>query len=88
MKIKLKILLLSTLILSLGACTTLKDTFATTPTYTAVEKENFNVQEETQLFAMGSHKINESGVAVAQMKARDKAKQILDIQILDETPMY
>jgi len=85
MKTKFKIIFLSTLILSLGACTEIKETFAVTPTYTTAEKANFNVQEETQLFAVGSYKINESGVEVAQMRAREQAKESLKKQISTET---
>jgi predicted transcriptional regulator len=85
MKTKFKILFLSTLILSLGACTDIKESFAVTPTYTTEEKANFNVQEETQLFAVGSYKVNESGSEVAQMKAREQAKESLKKQISTET---
>jgi len=85
MKNKLKMIFLSGLILSLGACTNIQDTFTGTPTYTEVERSNFNVQEETQLFAMGSYKINESGTAVAKMKAKEQAETYLKKQIFNET---
>jgi hypothetical protein len=85
MKNKLKMIFLSGLILSLGACTNLQDTFTGTPTYTEIEKANFNVQEETQLFAMGSYKVNESGTAVAKMKAKEEAEIFLKKQIFTET---
>ncbi|UUV19065.1 hypothetical protein NRK67_06025 [Fusobacteria bacterium ZRK30] len=85
MKNKLKMLFLSGLILSLGACTNIQDTFTGTPTYTEVERSNFNVQEETQLFAMGNYKVNESGTAVAKMKAKDQAEIYLKKQIFNET---
>ena len=85
MKNKLKMIFLSGLILSLGACTNLQDTFTGTPTYTEIEKTNFNVQEETQLFAMGSYKVNESGTAVAKMKAKEEAEIYLKKQIFTET---
>ncbi|WP_028855146.1 hypothetical protein [Psychrilyobacter atlanticus] len=85
MKNKLKMIFLSGLILSLGACTNIQDTFTSTPTYTEVERSNFNVQEETQLFAMGSYKINESGTAVAKMKAKEQAETYLKKQIFNET---
>ncbi len=85
MKNKLKMIFLSGLILSLGACTNLQDTFTGTPTYTEIEKANFNVQEETQLFAMGSYKVNESGTAVAKMKAKEEAEIYLKKQIFTET---
>jgi len=85
MKNKLKMLFLSGLILSLGACTNIQDTFTGTPTYTEIEKTNFNVQEETQLFAMGSYKVNESGTAVAKMKAKEQAEIYLKKQIFTET---
>ena len=85
MKNKLKMFFLSGLILSLGACTNIQDTFTSTTTYTEIEKTNFNVQEETQLFAMGSHKVNESGNAVARMKAEEQAKLYLKKQIFNET---
>ncbi|MEI6856899.1 hypothetical protein [Psychrilyobacter sp.] len=84
MKNKLKILFLSGLILSLGACTNIQDTFTATPTYTEIEKNNFNVQEETQLFAMSSYKINESGAAVAKMKAKEQAIISLKKQTFNE----
>lgn len=85
MKNKLKMIFLSGLILSLGACTNIQDTFTGTPTYTEVERSNFNVQEETQLFAMGSYKVNESGTAVAKMKAKEQAETYLKKQIFNET---
>lgn len=85
MKNKLKMIFLSGLILSLGACTNIQDTFIGAPTYTEVEKNNFNVQEETQLFAMGSYKVNESGTAVAKMKATEQAETYLKKQIFNET---
>ncbi|MCS5421516.1 MULTISPECIES: hypothetical protein [Psychrilyobacter] len=85
MKNKLKIIFLSGLILSLGACTNIQDTFTGTPTYTEIEKTNFNVQEETQLFAMGSYKVNESGTAVAKMRAEEEAEISLKKQIFTET---
>jgi hypothetical protein len=85
MKTKFKLIFLSTVILSLGACTNLKNSFSTTPTYTATEKTNFNVQEETQFFAMGRYSVSESGVAVAQMRAKEKAKEILKKEIFNET---
>jgi hypothetical protein len=85
MKNKLKMIFLSGLILSLGACTNIQDTFTGAPTYTEVEKSNFNVQEETQLFAMGSYKVNESGAAVAKMKAKEQAEIYLKKQIFTET---
>lgn len=85
MKNKLKIIFLSGLILSLGACTNIQNTFTGTPTYTEVEKTNFNVQEETQLFAMGSYKVNESGTAVAKMRAQEEAEIYLKKQIFTET---
>jgi len=85
MKNKLKMILLSGLILSLGACTNIQDTFTGTPTYTEIERSNFNVQEETQLFAMGSYKVNESGAAVAEMKAKEQAEIYLKKQIFNET---
>jgi len=85
MKNKLKIIFLSGLILSLGACSNIQNTFTATPVYTETEKINFNVQEETQLFALGSYKINESGAAVANMKAEEQAKIFLKKQIFNET---
>lgn len=85
MKNKLKMIFLSGLILSLGACSNIQETFTPTPTYTAVEKTNFNVQEETQLFAVGSYKVNESGIAVAKMKAKKQAETSLKKQIFSET---
>jgi len=85
MKNKLKMIFLSGLILSLGACTNIQDTFTGAPTYTEIEKSNFNVQEETQLFAMGSYKVNESGTAVAKMKAKEQAEIYLKKQIFNET---
>ncbi len=85
MKNKLKVIFLSGLIMSLGACTNIQDTFTGTPTYTEVERSNFNVQEETQLFAMGNYKINESGIAVAKMKAKEQAEIYLKKQIFNET---
>ena len=85
MKNKLKIIFIGILIFSLGGCTNIQDTFSTTPTYTEVEKSNFNVQEEKQLFAMGSSKVNESGTAVAKMKAEKEAKTYLKKQIFNET---
>jgi|GEM_PF-1692941 len=85
MKNKLKMIFLSGLILSLGACTNIQDTFTGTPTYTEVERSNFNVQEETQLFAMGSYKVNESGTAVAKMRAKEQAETYLKKQIFNET---
>lgn len=85
MKNKLKMIFLSGLILSLGACTNIQDTFTGTPTYTEVERSNFNVQEESQLFAMGSYKVNESGTAVAKMKAKEQSEIYLKKQIFNET---
>ena len=85
MKNKVKISFLSGLILSLGACTNIQDTFTGVTTYTDAQKTNFNVQEESQLFSMGSYKINESGPAVAKMKAEEQAKTNLKKQIFNET---
>lgn len=85
MKNKLKIILLSGMILSLGACTNIQDTFTGTPAYTEIEKSNFNVQEEIQLFAMGSYQVNESGTAVAKMKAKGQAEIYLKKQIFDQS---
>ena len=85
MKNKLKIIFIATLIISLGGCTNIQDTFSTTPTYREAERSNFNVQEETQLFAMGSSKVNESGTAVAKMNAEKEAKTYLKKQIFNET---
>ncbi|OQY41372.1 MAG: hypothetical protein B6227_05195 [Fusobacteriia bacterium 4572_74] len=85
MKNKLKMLFLSGLILSLGGCTNIQDRFTGTPTYTEIEKTNFNVQEEIQLFAMGNYKVNESGTAVAKMKAEEQAEIYLKKQIFNET---
>jgi len=85
MKNKLKIIFLSGLVLSLGACTNIQDTFNGATTYTDVEKNNFNVQEETQLFDIGNYRINESGPAVAKMKAEEQAKTHLKKQIFNET---
>ncbi|MGB6127741.1 MAG: hypothetical protein WBG30_03235, partial [Psychrilyobacter sp.] len=85
MKNKLKIIFLSGLILSLGACTNIQDTFTGTPAYTEIERSNFNIQEEIQLFAMGSYQVNESGTAVAKMKAKGQAEIYLKKQIFNQS---
>jgi len=88
MKNKLKVVFLSGLILTLGGCTNIQDKFggiqdkftgiqnklSGTPTYTEIDENNFNVQAETQLFAVGNYKVNESGIAVAKMKAKEEAE--------------
>jgi len=85
MKINLKFLFLTLLIVTLGGCTNLKDTFQMTPTYTETQKSNFKVNEKTQIFAMGSSKIGQSGEEVSKMKSRAEAESRLKKLILNES---
>jgi hypothetical protein len=85
MKNRLKLLFLSALILVLGGCNNLSETFAPKPTYSETEISNFNINKETQIFAAGNSTVTESGVAVAKMRAREDAEKELKKQIYNET---
>jgi hypothetical protein len=83
---KFKVLMLAGLIVSLGACTNMSGgSSSSSNSYTEADRANFNVQEETQLYAVGNATVTESGVAVAKMKAKDAARAQLKKEIYNET---
>ncbi len=85
MKTNNKVLILLLITIIVGGCTNITETF--TSTYTDNQRVNFNVKEETQLFAVGDATVNESGSAVAKMKAKESAKEQLKKQIFSESTL-